>query len=71
MITAVGLCVLDHLFIVDGFSGKEGTYRCDGYHIEGGGMAATALCAASRLGSATRLLSRIGDDVIGRRAAGA
>ncbi len=62
MITAVGLCVLDHLFLTDGFSGEEGTYRCDEYHIDGGGMAATALCAAARLGSETRLFSRIGDD---------
>ena len=67
VITAIGLCVLDHLFIVDGFSGEEGTYRCDGYHIDGGGMAATALCAAARLGSETRLISRIGDDVNGKQ----
>lgn len=51
--------------VVDGFSQKEGSYYSSNYSLEGGGMAATAMCAAAKLGSRTRMLSRIGDDVNG------
>ncbi len=66
MITAVGISVADIILVMDGFRTGEGSYHCERMLSEGGGMAATALCAASRLGSKTRLVSRVGDDIHGR-----
>jgi sulfofructose kinase len=66
MISAVGISTLDHLLVVDGFNIIEGTFTATSYTCEGGGMSATALCAAARLGSKTRLFSKIGDDVNGQ-----
>ena len=66
MISAIGVSVVDHIIVIDGFKGSEGSFYCENYHVEGGGMAATALCTASRLGSRTRLFSRIGDDINGQ-----
>ncbi len=66
MIVAIGISVVDHIMLIDGFKKDEGTFHCENYIIEGGGMAATALCAASKLGAETRLFSRIGDDLNGQ-----
>lgn len=66
MITAVGISVEDVILVMEGFRVGEGSYHCERMLSEGGGMAATALCTASRLGSKTRLVSRVGDDVHGR-----
>ncbi len=66
MIAAIGISVIDHIMVVDGFSGTEGSFHADRYLITGGGMAATALCAASKLGSRTRLFSLVGNDLNGR-----
>ncbi len=63
MITAIGISVIDHIMVIDGFKVDEGSFHCEQYLIEGGGMAATALCTASKLGAHTRLFSRTGDDV--------
>ena len=65
MISAIGIATVDHIIVNDGFYDREGTYLSNAYRVEGGGMAATALCTASRLGSPTRLFSRIGDDING------
>ena len=62
MISAVGISVVDHIMIMDGFRTGEGSFHCERYYRRTGGMAATALCAASKLGSLTRLFSRVGDD---------
>jgi len=66
MISAIGISTIDHLMVVENFINKEGTFYSESYSIEGGGMAATAMCAASKLGSKTKLFSRIGDDVNGQ-----
>ncbi len=65
MIAAVGIAVVDHIMLLDGFKSGPGSYHADAYIIEGGGMAATALCAASKLGSSATLFTRIGDDLNG------
>ncbi len=65
MISAVGISVVDHIMKINGFKNGEGSFHCEEYIVEGGGMAATACCAASKLGSQTRLFTRIGDDVNG------
>ena len=54
-VSAVGISVIDHIMTVDSFKTGEGSFHCEEYMTEGGGMAATALCAASKLGSRTRL----------------
>ncbi|MFC1651112.1 carbohydrate kinase family protein [Candidatus Latescibacterota bacterium] len=66
MIAAIGISVVDHIMVVNGFNDKEGSFHAEKYIIDGGGMAATALCAASILGSDTRLFSLVGDDLNGR-----
>jgi sulfofructose kinase len=66
MIAAVGISVIDIILVMDGFREGEGSYHCEKLSTEGGGMAATGLCAAARLGSETRLFSRVGDDIHGR-----
>ncbi|MFC1542229.1 carbohydrate kinase family protein [Candidatus Latescibacterota bacterium] len=66
MIAAIGISVVDHIMVVNGFNDREGSYHTEKYIIEGGGMAATALCAASKLGSDTRLFSLVGDDLNGQ-----
>jgi sulfofructose kinase len=66
MIVAVGISTVDILLVMDGFKEGEGSFHCERMVTEGGGMAATALCAAARLGSAARLLTRVGDDIHGR-----
>lgn len=66
MIVAVGISVVDIILDMNGFREGEGSFHCERMYTEGGGMAATALCAAARIGSRTRLLSRVGDDLHGR-----
>ena len=65
MISGIGITVYDIIMVLDGFSSAEGSYYCDEILTEGGGMAATALCAASKLGANTRIFTRIGDDRYG------
>jgi sulfofructose kinase len=66
MVAAIGISVVDHIMVVNGFNDTEGSYHTEKYITCGGGMAATALCAASKLGSRTRLFSLVGDDLNGR-----
>ncbi len=66
MIAAIGIATVDHIMVLDGFNAADGTFLAETYRVEGGGMAATALCAAAKLGSRTRLFARIGDDINGR-----
>ena len=66
MISGIGISTVDHIMVIDGFKGAEGSYACNAYHTDGGGMAATALCTASKLGSSCKLFSRIGDDINGQ-----
>ena len=65
LISAIGISTLDHLISIDKFRESEGSFYCDSYSADGGGVAATAVCAAAKLGSPARLFSRIGDDING------
>ena len=62
MIAAVGIAVIDHIMLMNGFREGEGSFHCERYICEPGGMATTAMCTAARLGSGTRLAARIGND---------
>lgn len=66
-VVGLGLCVWDHLYVVeDGdLSAARTRYR---ERREGlGGMTANAVCQAARLGCDTHLLATVGDDEAGRR----
>ncbi|MFN8008700.1 MAG: PfkB family carbohydrate kinase [Terriglobia bacterium] len=64
-IIGIGLAVLDHLMIVPDFPSQEGVIPSSQYEVQGGGMVATALVTAQRLGASTELWGRLGDDEIG------
>jgi len=63
-VVGIGIACLDHLLLVPEKS-KDGGHVSD-FRIEGGGLTATALVAAARLGAPTRLWCRVGDDEAGR-----
>jgi sugar/nucleoside kinase (ribokinase family) len=65
-VVGLGLCVVDHLYAVDRFElADERTRYAD--RVESvGGMVATALVQAARLGCGARLISALGDDAAGR-----
>ena len=65
----VGNAVLDQIFVVEKLPTEVGKYFAHNYYESGGGPAATASVAVSRLGGKAKLWSRIGDDSVGDRIA--
>lgn len=65
-IIGIGLAVLDHLMLVPDFPSREGVIASSQYKVQGGGMVATALVAAQRLGGLTEFWGRVGDDENGQ-----
>lgn len=61
----VGVAVLDFVYMVDKFPSEEEKCRAEDARIGGGGCAANAAVAISRLGGEAILTSRLGDDLIG------
>lgn len=59
-----GVAVIDFVFRMESFPDKPEKYRADGAEIVGGGNAANAAVAISRLGGEALLASRLGDDQI-------
>ncbi len=66
-IFGLGLSVLDHLLVVDGFTLTGTRTRYEQREVCAGGMVTTALAQAAVLGCHTQLLSVIGDDEEGRQ----
>jgi sulfofructose kinase len=65
-VVGVGLCVIDHLYLVDeGAPGAE-RIRYTARQVAPGGMIATALAQAAWLGAEAHVLSLVGDDADGR-----
>lgn len=64
-IVAVGVACLDHAVAVDDLAGGE-RIGARKYVLAGGGMAATGMVAAARLGGVCALASSAGDDWAGR-----
>jgi sugar/nucleoside kinase (ribokinase family) len=62
----VGLCVLDHLFVVDDYRLPDVRTRYSDRLVSPGGMVSTALAQAAQMGCDARLLSLVGDDAPGR-----
>ncbi len=54
--------MLDHLMVVSKFPSREGVFPSTQYEVHGGGMVATALVAAQKLGATTEFWGRVGDD---------
>jgi sulfofructose kinase len=65
-VVGLGLCVIDHLYRVDGQDLCSGRLRYRERRIANGGMTATALAQAAALGCDAHLLSAVGDDPEGR-----
>ena len=65
-ILLAGVAVADFVFNVDVMPRKAEKYRATSAHICGGGNAANAAVAASRLGAKAMLAARVGDDFVGR-----
>jgi sugar/nucleoside kinase (ribokinase family) len=64
-VIGVGLAVLDHLMVVPDFPNREGVFPSAQYEVQGGGMVATALVTAQKLGATTEFWGRVGDDEVG------
>ncbi|MDJ0749316.1 MAG: PfkB family carbohydrate kinase [Woeseiaceae bacterium] len=60
----IGHAVQDFVFSVDAMPSAAEKYRASGFETLGGGPAATAAVAISRLGGASQLATRVGDDLL-------
>ena len=63
----IGKCTLDFLGIVDELPKLDSGGHLHDFTVQGGGIVATALVAASRLGMRCAIVDTIGDDWIGQR----
>ncbi|MFB3883339.1 MAG: PfkB family carbohydrate kinase [Armatimonadota bacterium] len=64
-IAGLGIACLDYLFVTE--EATPGGYaRLVDHSVEGGGLVATALVAAARLGAAAEIVTWVGDDEEGR-----
>lgn len=66
-IVCVGIAVWDQIFAVDTLPDHGGKFFYRDFRETGGGPAATAAAAASRLGVGAAFWGRVGDDAIGAR----
>lgn len=63
-VLCIGQAVQDFVFSVDVMPATADKYRASGFETLGGGPAATAAVAISRLGGSARLAARVGDDML-------
>lgn len=63
-VLCIGQAVQDFVFSVDAMPATADKYRAVDFEAPGGGPAATAAVAISRLGGAARLAARVGDDLL-------
>ncbi|MGB5626362.1 MAG: PfkB family carbohydrate kinase [Woeseiaceae bacterium] len=63
-VLCVGQAVQDFVFSVDAMPATADKYRASEFEALGGGPAATAAVAISRLGGSARLAARVGDDLL-------
>ncbi len=64
-VLCVGIATLDRIFAVDRLPTTPGKYRANSRTVTGGGVAANAAVAISRLGGDARFLGAFGDDEAG------
>jgi len=67
-ILGIGGVTTDQIGVVDHVPGSDEVIRLQEYRVEQGGMVATALVAAARLGAEVEFLGAVGDDANGRLA---
>jgi sugar/nucleoside kinase (ribokinase family) len=65
-IIGLGLCVVDHLYVVEKLDSADTRVRYSERRVSSGGMMATALAQAAVLGCDAQVLSLVGDDEDGR-----
>ncbi|MDH3211849.1 MAG: PfkB family carbohydrate kinase [Myxococcales bacterium] len=65
-VVGLGLCVVDHLYVVERLHWTETRLRYTEHCVSSGGMTGTALAQAARLGCDAHVLSAVGDDDGGR-----
>jgi sulfofructose kinase len=65
-VVGLGLCVVDHLYVVDELAGTRERTRYIERRVLAGGMVANALSQVARLGCRAELISLVGDDADGR-----
>jgi sulfofructose kinase len=65
-VVGLGLCVIDHLYLVDGDAPGAERVRYAARAVQPGGMITTALAQAAQLGADAHVLSLLGDDADGR-----
>lgn len=61
-VISLGVAVQDFVFSVDEIPTQAQKYRANNFALSGGGCAATAAVAVARLGGASQLISRLGND---------
>ena len=64
-VLCIGQAVQDFVFSVDEFPAEPDKYPAAAFESVGGGPAATAAVAISRLGGVAQLAARVGDDALG------
>ena len=67
IVTGLGQCSLDYLFLVDSYPENDTKKEVLEWHEQGGGPVATALVALSRLGITCRFCGVVGDDEAGEK----
>jgi sulfofructose kinase len=67
-VVGLGLCVVDHLYVVDELPGASERTRYTQREVLAGGMVSNALAQAARLGCRAELISLVGNDGDGRYA---
>ena len=65
-VLVIGLAVVDFVFEVEAIPDAARKYRAEEARIVGGGCAANAAVAIARLGGEAILITRLGDDAVGR-----
>ncbi|KAK4530919.1 hypothetical protein CCYA_CCYA06G1776 [Cyanidiococcus yangmingshanensis] len=66
VVLGLGATAIDYLATVDRYPQPDEKIRSRSFTIQGGGNVANTLTALARLGIETRLLTKLGDDAIGR-----
>jgi sulfofructose kinase len=65
-VLCIGISVLDYVFQVDDMPVRAEKYRSKAMKTVGGGIAANAAVAVARQGGTAHLITRLGDDALGR-----